>query len=208
MATVLRAWSYQYQWLYDSISRIAALSVGGERRFRQLPLQGLTIHSGTKVLDLCCGSGQATQFLVELSEHVTGLDISPLSLERAQRNVPQANYVEGLAEQMPFPEAQFDLVHTSAALHEMTPEVLQQIIQEVHRVLKPGGVFTLVDLHKPTNVLFWPGLAVFMWLFETQTAWQLLETDLVKELEQVGFKVCDRSLHAGGSLQVIQVTKA
>ncbi|NEQ12365.1 MAG: class I SAM-dependent methyltransferase, partial [Moorea sp. SIO4E2] len=102
----------------------------------------------------------------------------------------------------------FDIVHTSAALHEMTPEVLQQIIQEVYRVLKPGGVFTLVDLHKPTNVLFWPGLAVFMWLFETQTAWQLLETDLVKGLEEAGFKVCDRSLYAGGSLQVIQVTKA
>jgi len=60
--TILRDWSYRYQWLYDLISRLAALSVGGEARFRQLAL-GLTINP-TKVLDLCCGSGQATQVLV------------------------------------------------------------------------------------------------------------------------------------------------
>ncbi len=62
MATILRTWSYKYQWLYDGISRLTALSVGGEARFHQLPLQGLKISSGTKVLDLCCGSGQATKF--------------------------------------------------------------------------------------------------------------------------------------------------
>lgn len=38
----------------NGISRLAALSVGGESRFRQLALQGLTIHSDSKVLDLCC----------------------------------------------------------------------------------------------------------------------------------------------------------
>ena len=207
MATILRTWSYQYQWLYDGISRLAALSVGGEVRFHKLPLQGLTISAQSQVLDLCCGSGQATQYLVQYSQDVTGLDISPVSLERAKRNVPQAKYVEALAEKMPFPDAQFDLVHTSVAMHEMKPSVLRQIIKEVYRVLKPGGVFALVDFHKPTNFLFWPGLSLFLWLFETETSWQLLETDLVGLLEEVGFRVCDRSLHAGGSLQVIQAHK-
>ena len=61
MATVLRTWSYQYQWLYDGISRLAALSVGGETRFHQLPLQDLPISSKSKILDLCWGSGQATR---------------------------------------------------------------------------------------------------------------------------------------------------
>lgn len=77
MATILRTWSYQYQWLYEGISRLAALSVGGEARFHQLPLQGLTIGSETKVLDLCGGSGQAAQFLVQYSQDVIGLDASP-----------------------------------------------------------------------------------------------------------------------------------
>lgn len=207
MATILRTWSYQYQWLYDGISGLAALSVGGEARFHQLPLQGITISSETKVLDLCCGSGQATKFLVQSSHDVTGLDVSPVSLQRAQRNVPQAKYVEALAEEMPFPDAEFDLVHTSVAMHEMKPSILRQILKEVYRVLKPGGVFALVDFHKPTNFLFWPGLSLFLWLFETETSWQLLETNLDELLKEVGFKVCDRTLHVGGSLQVIQAKK-
>ena len=207
MATVLRTWSYQYQWLYDGVSRLAAMSVGGEGRFHQLPLQGLTIASETKVLDLCCGSGQATRFLVQYSQDVTGLDVSPVSLERARGNVPQAQYVEALAEEMPFGNNQFDLVHTSVAMHEMKPKQLQQIFQEVYRVLKPGGVFAMVDFHKPSNLLFWPGLTIFLWLFETETSWQLLETDLVGLLKDVGFEVVDQTFQAGGSLQVIQVMK-
>ena len=207
MATILRPLSYKYQWLYDAIAQISALSVGGEKRFRQLALQNLTIDSATKILDLCCGSGQATQFLVQCSHNVTGLDVSPLSLKRAKQNVPQAEYVEALAEEMPFADAEFDLVHTSVALHEMTTEQLRKILQEVYRVLKPGGVFALVDFHSPTNPLFVPGLWLFFTLFETQTAWQLIDTDLVKLLQDMGFQVCDRSLHAGGCIQVIQAKK-
>lgn len=207
MATILRDWSYRYQWLYDGISRLAALTVGGEGRFRQLALQGLTLHSDTQILDLCCGSGQTTAYLVKLSQNVTGLDASPLSLQRARSNVPNATYVEAFAEDMPFADNLFDIIHTSAALHEMQPEQLRKIIQEVYRVLKPGSVFTLVDFHPPTNPIFWPGLSVFFWLFETETAWELLKTDLPALLRENGFEVGVPSLYAGGSLQVIQARK-
>ncbi|MEH1970383.1 MULTISPECIES: class I SAM-dependent methyltransferase [unclassified Nostoc] len=207
MATILRDWSYRYQWLYDGISRLAALSVGGEARFRQLALQGLTIHSDTQVLDLCCGSGQTTEFLVKISQNVTGLDASPKSLQRARQNVPLASYIEAFAEEMPFADNLFDVVHTSVALHEMQPQQLRKIINEVYRVLKPGGVFTLVDFHAPTNPIFWPGVSVFLLLFETETAWQLLKTDLAGLLTETGFEVSEPTLYAGGSLQVIQAKK-
>jgi len=207
MATIFRDLSYRYQWLYDSISRVAALTVGGEARFRELALQGLAIAENTSILDVCCGSGQATQFLVKYSQNVTGLDASPLSLRRAKQNVPQANYVEAFAEKMPFADNQFDIVHTSAALHEMQPQQLREILQEVYRVLKPGGVFTLVDFHSPTNPIFWPGLSLFLLLFETETAWQLLQTNLAALLTEIGFVVDKLSLYAGGSLQVIQAKK-
>ncbi|WP_138499975.1 class I SAM-dependent methyltransferase [Nostoc sp. PA-18-2419] len=207
MATILRDWSYRYQWFYDNISRLAALSVGGEARFRQLALQRLTIDSDTQILDLCCGSGQATQFLVKLSQNVIGLDASPFSLQRARQNVPLASYVEAFAEEMPFADNLFDVVHTSVALHEMQPQQLRKIIYEVYRVLKPGGVFTLVDFHTPTNPIFWLGVSVFLLLFETQTAWELLKTDLPGLLAKTGFKVSKPTLYAGGSLQVIQAKK-
>jgi ubiquinone/menaquinone biosynthesis C-methylase UbiE len=207
MATFLRDLSYQYQWLYDSFSRIAALSVGGEARFRQLALEGINIGPTTTVLDLCCGSGQTTRFLVARSEHVTGLDASPRSIARAQQNVPQATYVESFAEHLPLPDASFEIIHTSAALHEMTAKSLGQILTEAYRVLKPGGYFLISDFHRPTNPIMMPGLAMFLWLFETETSWQLLDTDLVGLLEEKGFERADRQLHAGGSLQVIQARK-
>jgi demethylmenaquinone methyltransferase/2-methoxy-6-polyprenyl-1,4-benzoquinol methylase len=207
MATFLRPLSYKYQWLYDSISALASLSVGGEKRFRQLPLQGLQIHPETKILDLCCGAGAVTQVLVQLSQDVTALDVSPVALARAAKKAPQAKYVEGLAQSLPFTENQFQLVHTSAALHEMKPDDLLKIVKEVYRVLQPGGVFTFADFHKPSNILFWPPVAIFMWLFETETAWQLLNTDLSLLLESVGFTDIKQSLYAGGSLQVVQAVK-
>ncbi len=208
MGTILRTWSYQYQWLYDGISRIAAIAVGGDRKFRRLALTGLSIDPHAKILDLCCGSGQVTGVLLEYADDVTGLDISPLSLSRCRRNVPAAKYVEALAEDLPFADGEFDLVHTSAAMHEMTRSQLQQIFAQVYRVLKPGGTFTLVDFHQPTNPLFIPGLAIFFWLFETESAWQLVEIDLVAMLQDVGFKIINSpTLYAGGSLQVIQVQK-
>jgi demethylmenaquinone methyltransferase/2-methoxy-6-polyprenyl-1,4-benzoquinol methylase len=161
----------------------------------------------TRILDLCCGGGQATQFLVQKSQKVTGLDASPVALKRAALIAPQADYVQAMAESMPFADAEFDLVHTSVALHEMTPEQLRQILQEVYRVLKPNGIFTFIDLHRPHNFLFWPPLAIFLWLFETETAWQLIQTDLTTVLTAVGFRDCQIWNYAGGSLQVIQSQK-
>ncbi len=213
MATVLRDLSYRYPGLYDAISWTMALSVGGESRFRQLALDGLAIAPDTSVLDLCCGSGQATRYLVTRSRHVTGLDASPRSLDRARCLVPAATYVQAMAEQMPFTGGQFDLVHTSMALHEMQPRQLQLILQEVYRVLKPGGCFTLVDFHRPLNPLLFPGLALFFALFETETAWILLDTDLGQRLAEVGFvgnpqgageTPTQPRLHLAGTLQVIQ----
>ncbi|MBD2176352.1 class I SAM-dependent methyltransferase [Pseudanabaena sp. FACHB-1998] len=207
MTTILRDWSYQYQWFYDTVSALAALSVGGENRFRKLFLKDLQINPDAKVLDLCCGAGQATQELVQHFSEVTGLDASPIAIKRAQQRVPQAKYVEAFAEKMPFSDRSFDLVITSTAMHEMEPEQLQQIIQEVYRVLSQNGQFIIIDFHSPTNPLFWLPIATFLWLFETETAWQLLKTDLHQLLHQTGFKVEACQLYAGGSLQVLRSRK-
>ncbi|MDX1976724.1 MAG: methyltransferase domain-containing protein [Pseudanabaenaceae cyanobacterium bins.68] len=207
VATILRDWSYQYPWLYQSVSWLSALAVGGDRRFRRLFLQDLNLTADMQVLDLCCGTGLATEILAQYSHQVTGLDASPRSLDVARQKLPQANFVQGWAEQMPFVNHSFDLVLTSTALHEMRPEQLQRILVEVYRVLKPGGKFSLVDFHAPTNPLFWLPLSVFLYLFETETAWQLLQTDLPQSLQQVGFKVEHINLHAGGSLQVVRAAK-
>jgi ubiquinone/menaquinone biosynthesis C-methylase UbiE len=73
MAAFLRPLSYKYQWFYDSISRLAALGVGGEKRFCRLALPGLSIAPDTKILDLCCGVGQTIRFLRQSSHLETNL---------------------------------------------------------------------------------------------------------------------------------------
>ncbi|WP_445299456.1 MULTISPECIES: hypothetical protein [unclassified Microcoleus] len=81
-------------------------------------------------------------------------------------------------------------------------------------MLKSGSLFILVDFHRPTNPVFWPGLPVFLWLFETETAWKLIETDLRSLLAEVGLRSYNSEvtpqpkLYAGGSIQVIQVQKS
>ncbi|WNZ23753.1 class I SAM-dependent methyltransferase [Leptolyngbya sp. NK1-12] len=207
MATILREWSYRYPWFYDGVIRLAALTVGGETKFRQLALDGLEITPDLHLLDLCCGDGQATRFLVTRSAHVIGFDASPIAIERANQNVPEAKYVRGWAEAMPFEDQQFDLVHVSLGLHEMRPVQLWRIMQEVHRVLKPGGVFTLIDFYVPVNWLYSLGLNLFLLLFETETAWQFIKTDLLDLSARVGFQEADRTLYAGGSLQVVHARK-
>ena len=77
------------------------------------------------------------------------------------------------------------------------------MFHEVYRIIKPGVLFILVDFHL-TNPVFWVLLAVFLWLFET-------ETDLGRLLAEVGWR-SDNSeeaqqpkLYAGGNTQLIQV---
>lgn len=207
MATILRTWSYQYPWLYAFISRLAALTAGGETCFHQLPLRNIPPSFNGSILDLCCGGGQAIAALLEVSPHVTGLDASPTSLERAKKQFPQVQFVRGLAEKLPFAGAQFDLVHSSAALHEMTPAQRQEILAEVFRVLKPGGCFVFVDFHRPHNSLFFPPFALFLELFETETAWQWIDCNILSELAAAGFASIQKNLYAGGSLQVVQATR-
>jgi demethylmenaquinone methyltransferase/2-methoxy-6-polyprenyl-1,4-benzoquinol methylase len=83
---------------------------------------------------------------------------------------------------------------------------LPQIFQEVYRIIKPGGLFILVDFHL-TNPALWALLGVFLWLFET-------ETDLGSLLAQVGWRSYNSEeaqqpkLYAGGNIQPIQVQKS
>ncbi len=207
MATILRTLSYKYQWLYNGISKLAAIGVGGESRFRNLPLKGLEIKPETKILDLCCGAAQSTRILAQYSSNVTGLDISPVALERAASVVPNAKFIEASAQNIPLADNSFDLIHTSVALHEMNSSELDLIFQEVYRILKPEGIFTFIDFHQPTNWLFWPPLAIFLWLFETKTAWDLISVNLVSKCESVGFKLYKQNLYVGSTLQVVQLKK-
>jgi ubiquinone/menaquinone biosynthesis C-methylase UbiE len=93
-----------------------------------------------------------------------GLDISDEMIALADRNAREyglterVQYVKGDACKMPFEEEHFDAVFTNGSLHEWAhPE---EILNEIARVLKPGGRYCISDLRRDMN----PLIKGFLWL--------------------------------------------
>ena len=105
---------------------------------------------GARLLDLACGTGR---FLREVKTnyprlHVTGLDLSPHYLSAARRELApwsRTRFVEGMAEAMPFADAEFDVVTCIYLFHELPPRIRRAAVAEIRRVLRPGGTLIFVD---------------------------------------------------------------
>jgi len=101
-------------------------------------------------LDIACGTGR---FLREVKRAypampVTGLDLSESYLAEARRNLRdlgRTGFVMAPAEAMPFEDERFDVVSSVFLFHELPPKIRRAVAREVRRVLKPGGLFVLVD---------------------------------------------------------------
>ena len=104
-----------------------------------------------RVLDLGCSIGQCTTLLKQRfpQAEVTGLDVSLPLLRYANRRAVdldiEVRFRQGLAEQLPYPDGHFDAVLCYILFHEVPERLFQPIINEVFRVLRPGGSYTIVD---------------------------------------------------------------
>ena len=204
MATFLRPLAYRHRWIYDSVTAISSLSVGGVARLRALGLEGLQqrLAPGAPVLDLCCGSGEAAAPWLQAGFAVTGLDIAPRALDLAAQRYPALQRVEGLAEAPPLPDGQFAAIQLSVALHEFSRPEREQVLSSCLRLLQPGGWLVLVDLHPAGPWLRLPQ-QLFCALFETHTAIAMLEDNLPAQLDALGFTAVEQELLAGQALQRI-----
>jgi ubiquinone/menaquinone biosynthesis C-methylase UbiE len=107
-------------------------------------------RGGARLLDVACGTGR---FLREVKAnyprlHVTGLDLSPHYLSVARRALAswsRTRLVEGMAEAMPFADAEFDVVTCIYLFHELPPRIRRAAVAEIRRVLRPGGTLIFVD---------------------------------------------------------------
>ncbi len=101
--------------------------------------------SGTKVLDLGCGSGQlATYMLDHGAEHVTGTDISASMLKIAPQH-ERITYIQAPMEELDFPGNSFDLIVSSLALHYV--EQYETMMQKIAYWLKDGGKLVFSTEH-------------------------------------------------------------
>lgn len=106
------------------------------------------LPAGAKVLEVAPGPGYFAIALARLGRVVTGLDISHTFVEIARRNAAEArvkvDFQQGNASNMPFPEGSFDFLLCRAAFKNFSEPV--RALQEMRRVLKPGGKALILDL--------------------------------------------------------------
>ena len=100
---------------------------------------------GLDVLDVACGTGNATIPAAQAGARVTGLDFAPALLaiarERCADAMVEIDFVEGDAQDMPFEDASFDRV-VSVFGHMFAPDQ-GRTASEMKRVLRPGGVIAV-----------------------------------------------------------------
>ncbi len=107
-----------------------------------------------QALDIATGGGHTALAVAPHVAQVTVSDLTPTMLETARtfilaQGVTNAVFVEADAEHLPFPAASFDRVTCRIAPHHF-PNIAQAV-QEVSRVLKPGGLFLLIDNIAPSD---------------------------------------------------------
>jgi ubiquinone/menaquinone biosynthesis C-methylase UbiE len=113
----------------------------------------LALSAGKKCLDIGCGMGGIfPDIILHTGCHITGLALSRVEVGLGNANLKnqgldfQGTLVQGDAQQMPFPNGEFDAVYAIYSLKYFT--TLDKLLEQVHRVLKPGGLFLVYAMMK------------------------------------------------------------
>ena len=150
---------------YDFIT--IALSYGQDRRWKRRLVDLARPSRGTRALDLATGTGDIAFAVANRGARVVGLDLTArmieLAIAKARQDRQEANpahpaFIIGDMLALPFPDASFDLVTTGYGLRNV-PD-LTASIDEIRRVLRPGGRLLSLDFNRPDNGLVrWTYLA-------------------------------------------------
>ena len=135
---------------YDLMLKVRAL--GREQQVREQFLDLAGVAAGETVLDAGCGPGTmaiVARRRVGNSGAVYGIDAAPEMIELARAKAASAglevSFQPALLEAIPFPDATFDVVITSFVLHHFPADMLDKVLAEIRRVLKPNGRLVAFD---------------------------------------------------------------
>lgn len=139
---------------YDKMNSV--ISFQQHKRWRKDTMNRMNVQRGSKALDVCCGTGDWTIALAEAvgpEGEVFGLDFSKNMLKIAEEKVKskkfdQVSLIHGNAMELPFPDHSFDYVTIGFGLRNV-PDYMQ-VLREMNRVLKPGGIAVCLETSQPT----------------------------------------------------------
>ena len=142
------------------------ISLGWEGRWKKELVQEVSAKTaqGASVLDVCCGTGDIAVALAQSRStiHVVGLDFSPAMLEAAKkksRHLANVSWQLGDAMQLPFADNTFAAACISFGLRN-TADYLK-VLQEMRRVVKPGGWVYCLDSFVPDSPWIRPFYAFY-----------------------------------------------
>ena len=115
-------------------------------RFQYEPVFAGINLSGRRVLEAMCGSGHTTQYLLAKGARVTGLDISAREIDSFRQSWPNSEAICASLLDSGLENDAFDCVVVSGGLHHVHPH-LGEAVNEIHRVLKPGGHLCFIEPH-------------------------------------------------------------
>lgn len=108
-------------------------------------------------LELGCGIGRYTSYMSENQVQATGVDFSPVAIEKARdrekEKVYQSTFIVGDVTNLTDITKQFDFLYDIGCFHCLTIEAQKKYVEEANRLLKPGGTLLLWALDKsPSNL--------------------------------------------------------
>jgi ubiquinone/menaquinone biosynthesis C-methylase UbiE len=141
--------------LNEVVSQIAFGGRRGQVYRRIVSLAG--VRPGDSVLDVGSSSGYLARKLAAAAGpagHVTGVDPSPAAIAYARRRAAGAlTFIVGVAQELPVPDATFDVVTCTLAIHHVPARQRAAAFREMYRATKPGGRLLAADFD-PSRRLF------------------------------------------------------
>lgn len=145
---------------YDNLNRVISFGVDVKWRKKVLKLVSDTLPK--TILDIATGTGDLAILMAQTeAEKITGLDISSGMLEVGRKKIAARHLSERIemiladSESIPFDDNSFDAITVAFGIRNF--EHLETGLSEILRVLKPGGIFVILETSNPTKTPFKQG---------------------------------------------------
>ncbi|APU68925.1 MAG: bifunctional demethylmenaquinone methyltransferase/2-methoxy-6-polyprenyl-1,4-benzoquinol methylase UbiE [Bacteroidota bacterium] len=150
---------------YDGLNRV--ISLGTDVSWRKKVVQAVAATKPETILDIATGTGDlAIQMAEETNApKIIGLDLSEGMLREGRKKIDRKDLdsriemVQGDSEALPFENDSFDAITVAFGVRNF--EDLEKGLSEIQRVLKPGGIFVVLETSVPTKFPFKQGYQVY-----------------------------------------------